>query len=163
MQAPRKRQRTSGVVPRINRPIDKQLIAIAQTSTTSMVSTTLSTVTFPCTVLGLRWSLNFTSASSAANPLVGWVIVVIPDGESINTIGLSDGADFYTPEQNVLAFGTAKVADNDGGVGPLVHNTMGNTKTMRKLKQGDVLAFGTICGTANGVLTTGCVQFFCKS
>ncbi len=161
MSRPLKRARTSGV--RVQRPIDKELKAVLQTSTTTMVASTLKTTTFPGTIVGLRWSLGFLSAQAASDAFVRWVIVVVPDGEAINTIGSSDGVDFYTPEQNVLAFGIIGIKDNDLGSGPTAANIEGTTKTMRKLKQGDVLQFGTLASVANSFTTAGTIQFFFKT
>ncbi len=158
---PLKRARTSGV--RVQRPIDKELKSVLQTSTTSMVQSTLKTTTFPGTVVGVRWSLTFLSAQAASDSICRWAIVLIPDGEAVNTIATSDGSDFYTPEQNVLAFGVIGIKDNDLGSGPTAANIEGTTKTMRKLRQGDILAFVTLASVANSFTTGGCIQFFVKT
>ncbi len=130
MSRPLKRARTSGV--RVARPIDKELKAVLQTTTTSVVSSTLKTTTFPGTVVGLRWSLSAFSLVASTNT-VYWAIVVIPDGEAANTPAISDGADFYTPEQNVLAFGMS-ILNSTGVASDQQAMWEGTTKTMRKLK-----------------------------
>ncbi len=145
------------------RPIDKELKSVNQTATTSVTTSTLKTTTFPGTVVGLRWVVSAVINVATGNPLFHWAIVVIPDGEAANTPSGSDGADFYTPEQNVLAFGISYVRDSDVAAGPGIMSIEGSTKTMRKLKQGDVLAFITICDTATGVLVDGVIQFFFKT
>lgn len=146
------------------RPIDKELKTMAQTSvTTSVSSTTLKTTTFPGTVVGLRWDLSAMNIITTDSPMIAWAIVVIPDGEAANTPALSDGADFYTPEQNVLAFGTALLADVDAGAGNIQQHFNGSTKAMRKLKQGDVLSLVAISSVANSVSLRGVVQFFFKT
>jgi len=150
-------------VARVARPIDKELKVVNQTATTSVVSTVLKTTTFPGTVVGLRWNISIRGAIATSDILTHWAIVVIPDGESANTPSTSDGADFYTPEQNVLAFGVTYVRDTDVGAGPGIMNAEGTTKTMRKLKQGDVLAFITLANAANGSNVDGVVQFFFKT
>ena len=139
------------------------MIAVDQTTTTSLVSTTLKTTTFPCTVVGLRWNVAFVSNSAASDSLTSWAIVVVKDGLAANTPSQSNGADFYTPEQDVLSFGVVRTRDNDSGTGPAIMHIEGSTKTMRKLKQGDLLQFITICTVANGQLVDGVIQFFCKS
>ncbi len=155
-----KRRRT-GPVARARRPIDKDLKVVAHTITTTVVSTTLKTTTFPCTVVGIRWTLTLSSAVASIQD-VWWALVVVPDGESVNTPAISDGATFYAPEQNVLAFGVGQLMSNAGdGIQPLMWE--GSTKTMRKLKAGDVLALATIGSDANGGLMRGVIQFFCKS
>ncbi len=154
----RKRARLSNV--RGKRPIDKLLKVTAVTVTSTVTSTTLQTTTFPCTVVGLRWSLSASSAVASIQD-VWWAIVVIPDGESANTPAISNAADFYTPEQNVLAFGHGQMVDNT--LQSMALQWDGATKTMRKLKGGDVLAIVHISSDANGALFRGIVQFFCKS
>lgn len=161
MSRPLKRARTSGV--RVQRPIDKELKAILQTVTTTVVSTTLKTTTFPGTVVGLRWDLGAISLIATSDSAIFWAIVVIPDGEAANTPAISDGADFYTPEQNVLAFGMTFVSDTDVGSGPRSVDMEGTTKTMRKLKSGDVLALVSLSSVAVSAQLRGVVQFFFKT
>ncbi len=162
MSRPLKRAR-AGAARSAARPIDKELIVVAQTATTSVVTTTLKTTTFPGTVVGLRWDFNTVIAVSTGDSVVSWLIVVVPDGESANTPSQSNGADLYTPEQNVLAFGVLVVRDSDVGQGPGAFHTEGTTKTMRKLKQGDLLQFITLCSGVNGATVQGAVQFFFKT
>ncbi len=159
----RKRRRTSGAVPSTRRPIDKEMKVIALTADTAVKETVLKTTTFPCTVMGLRWTIGFHGIAAGTDKTVAWLVVVIPDGEGANTPALSDGADLYTPEQNVLAFGVLKLADTAQDQGPIVANIEGSTKTMRKLKSGDKLSFIALADTANSVEVHGAVQFFCKS
>ncbi len=161
MSRPLKRARTSGV--RVARPIDKELKFVNQATTNSVVETVLKTTTFPGTVVGLRWSLGVSGQLASAAGLVTWAVVVVPDGEAANTPAISDGADFYTPEQNVLAFGVFRLQDADIGQGPSSANIEGTTKTMRKLKQGDKLSFITLAEAASTALLDGVVQFFFKT
>jgi len=160
MSRPLKRARTSGV--RVQRPIDKELKVVNLTATTTVASTTLKTTTFPGTVVGLRWSMG-TSALTAGDALLQWAVVVVPDGEAVNTPSTTGGADFYTPEQNVLAFGVARIMNNAETGGNMNYNWEGTTKTMRKLKQGDVLAFLVFSDVANSQTVDGIVQFFFKT
>ena len=133
-----------------------------QTPTTSVTATVLKTTTFPCTIVGLRW--NFGASSITTNDtLLQWAIVLVQDGDSVNTPAQSDGADFYTPEQNVLAFGVIRLEASNSTGGSITWNWEGATKTMRKMKQGDVLNFITLSDTANSIVCDGVVQFFCKS
>jgi len=160
-----KRQRTDQggrkTIVQAKRPIDKELIVCSQTTTTSVVSTTLKTTTFPCTVVGLRWSLAFSSVV-ASESVISWLIIVVKDGNSANTPSQSNGADMYTPEQNVLAFGVV-VVGSTGAATDQIQHIEGTTKTMRKLKQGDVLQLITLNSDVSGATLQGVVQFFCKS
>ena len=112
-----KRRRTSRgfVVPK--RPIDKSIITITITNAgTTQRSTTLKTTTFPYTVMGLRWSFSIVSTLTTDQVQGIWVIVKVPDGETLQSISLTDGADTYAPEQQVLAFGAfAAIAPQSGG------------------------------------------------
>ncbi len=145
------------------RPTAKELIFVAQTATTSNVATTIKTTTFPCTIVGLRWSITFESQVSTNNSVISWIIVVVKDGNTANTISQSNGADMYTPEQNVMAFGTVTVLANDETGGNQNSMIQGTTKTMRKLQGGDLLQFITLSNVANSTLVKGTIQFFCKS
>ncbi len=145
------------------RPTDKELIYVSQTATTSNVSTTLKTATFPCTIVGLRWNFAMSSNVSTTNSVVNWIIVLVHDGNSANTISQSNGADMYTPENDVMAFGTVSVLANDETAGSTFGQVQGQTKTMRKMQQGDLLQFITISDVANGAKVNGVIQFFCKS
>lgn len=156
------KRRAVGRPIRSARPIDKELIAVNLTLDTSLVTTTLKTTTFPCTIVGLRWTLTGSAATAAAT-LNHWAIVIVQDGEAANTPGTSNGGNFYQPEQNVLAFGAFYIEANNSSCGPCSHTFEGSTKTMRKLKQGDTMLLIGLCSVATGCVFDGVVQFFCKT
>ncbi len=145
------------------RPTDKELIYVAQTCTTSNTTTTLKTATFPCTIVGLRWNLAFKGVIATSASTINWIIVLVHDGNSANTISQSNGADMYTPENDVMAFGTVMVNETDQGVGPMIAHVQGQTKTMRKMQQGDLLQFISLSSVSVSAKVDGVVQFFCKS
>ncbi len=159
-----KRRRT--VVPRrggARRAVDKELKLVTLTNVgTTQRSTTLKTTTFPCTIAGLRWHISFLNVLTTGSEFVYWALVIVHDGQAVSAPATSDGGDFYTPEQNVLAFGIISASDADAG-GNIIVMQQGQSKTMRKLKQGDQLIFTTlgINGTAGEVRAI--VQYFCKS
>ena len=70
----------------------------------------------------------------------------------------SDAADFYAPEQNVLAFGHGSMDNNVD-----TQQFEGNTKTMRKFMGGDQLLFIVLGAATNTTNVQGIIQFFCKS
>ncbi len=147
---------------RANRPIDKKLISILKTATgTSQVATTLLTTTIPCTITGIRWTLGFNSLVATGPINARWAIIVVRDGLSATTVGGTDGGDFYTPESDVLSFGSHLLGETDTA-GPQVINIDGTTKTMRKMMAGDLLIFTVVSDTAASLQTVGAVQFFCK-
>ncbi len=156
-----KRQRTgvsSFVTPK--RPIDKGLINISQSLSTTQVQTVLITSTFPCTITGLRWILTSLNDNAIPN-LVRWAIVIVRDGLSASTLTSADGTTLYAPEQDVMAFGVMQMGGTGNNTG-LVQHDEGNTKSMRKLMLGDKILFITKSATSTGDID-GCVQLFCKS
>ncbi len=149
------------VAPRARRPIDKKLIGIAKTTIdATQVTTTLLTVTFPCTIVGLRWSLGAICDAGTTPTSFGWAVVVVRDGNTIGNLQIADGTDFYTPEQDVMAFGAATLAQIDTGSSNMFE---GNTKTMRKLMGGDTLVWVGQAIATHTVRCAGCIQFFCKT
>ncbi len=154
-----KRQRTgvsSFVVPK--RPIDKGLVNVIQGISTTQDATVLITATFPCTITGLRWEIGLIGGPLAT--AVRWAIIIVRDGNIAGTIGASDAGDFYTPEQDVMAFGCVFLEDTDVGSSAFV--VSGSTKSMRKLMGGDQIMFIHSASQSNGTLN-GVVQLFCKS
>lgn len=133
------------------RPIDKKLISISKTNSTTQQSTDLITATFPCTITGLRWSFAMSGSS-----VIHWAIVILRDGETLDALGQGDASTLYNPEQNVMAFGVVNALSTDH-----VHPE-GSTKTMRKLQGGDKIVFVMDCSSATGSVN-GCVQLFCKT
>lgn len=166
----RKRKRGPLVVQSsVKRPIDKIIITVNHTDAAAITDgiTTLQTTTFPGTVSGLRWDLtasNFTAGAIATN-LIAWAIVVVRDGLTPETISLTNGTTFYAPEQDVLASGWMEVTTTIPiCTGPGICRDIGHTKTMRKLKAGDVLALIYRNDTAPLSLSFhGTVQYFYKS
>ncbi len=86
------------------RPIDKQIIGVNKSVSTAQLVTTLFTATFPCTVVGIRWDLSSLNSIASTNTLL-WALVLVKEGETVDTLGLADSAPLYNPEQNVIAHG----------------------------------------------------------
>lgn len=158
-----KRQRTglNSYTVSQKRPIDKGLVCINQSLSSTQQSTDLVQATFPCTATGIRWDGDF--ASDATSAVFGyWAIVIVRDGNAASTLSDTDGASLYEPEQDVLAYGHFHCADFDSGAGSIQSHISGNTKSMRKLMGGDKLVFIQKSSAAVGNFH-GCVQVFCKS
>ncbi len=142
------------------RPIDKNLVFVAKSAVdATQVSTTLITATFPCTITGLRWQIATDRAAGTGAASFYWAIILVKDGNSANAIAISDGATFYEPEQNVLAFGLGVLEDE----GPDSMLAVGSTKTMRKLMGGDTIVFIVRGVATNTTNLDAIIQFFCKS
>lgn len=161
-----KRARTGEVVAFVNpqrrtkRPIAKQLIVISKTAVSAQVTTTLITATFPCTITGLRWVVSAAADAGTAFSQMSWAIVKVTDGNTPNTLSGTDGATFYAPEQDVLAFGKSIIMPGNV-VHP--HNDSGSTKTMRKLQAGDQVFFLVASEATNTIEVQGVIQFFCMT
>jgi len=166
MQRSRKRARNTPLVVQTatRRPIDKRLVYVLKTSISdTQVGSTLITATYPFTLTGLRWAFEAHAGSVAANTL-SWAIVRVKDGNTASNIGQGDASNFYTPEQEVLAFGQVYVQDNDAGTGPANHRIEGSTKTMRRIANGDTVQFIIKGATASALGSfSGIIQFFGKT
>ena len=155
-----KRRRFTRTAPR---PIDKRVIVVDQAIVASQTSTTIFDATFPGTVVGIRWSLNMRTDTATSFTEMVWAIVLVEDGNAVGALSRVDGADFYTPEQNLLVFETASFPDSDAGNGPNSIHWTGTTKTMRKLKVGDQVRVIALGLAANQGEFFGAVQFFYKT
>ena len=154
-----KRQRTSSFT-RTPRPVDKALISVSKSSVgATQVSTTLVNVSFPCTIMGIRWSIATDRSAGTGTSNTRWAIVKVEDGDSANNMVLTDASSFYQPEQNVLAYGVGAMEDE----GPDSIMFEGTTKTMRKMKVGDSIAFIVVGVATNTHNCNGVIQLFCKT
>ena len=144
------------------RPVDKLLIVLKKQSVdATQVSTILTTVTFPCTIVGLRWDISASTSAGTGPGEIEWAIVKVTDGDSANTLSFTDGATLYAPEQAVMTWGVGNMPPFDKSANPI--NWRGDTKTMRKMMGGDQLIF-IVRGEATNVADIrGAVQFFCKT
>ncbi len=141
------------------RPIDKQLIAINLTNIdATQQNTTLITATFPCTLVGIRWSLGVIQDGGTTVSSNFWCINILRDGVTQPAISKTNAASFFTPETNCLAFGVALIDNNTNEV-----SFEGNTKTMRKMQGGDKLIFSSLGDASNTSRVLGVIQFFCKT
>ncbi len=158
-----KRQRTSSTTfVSTRRPIDKLLINVGDLTSGSQQEVVLVTATFPCTITGLRWAIAL-QVGDTASCTGSWMIVIVRDGNSANTIALSSASSAYEPEQDVLAFGVFETKDGTAGGGNTGVLMEGSTKTMRKLMGGDRIIWIHIETAASGGTFNGIVQMFCKS
>ncbi len=155
-----KRRRTSRGFVVAKRPIDKDLIVVTKDNLgASQTVQTLKTTTFPCTLTGLRWSIDIGGDGGTGLARTHWAIVIVRDGNTANTITTTGESTFYEPEQDVLAFG---VALTQADLWDPKHFD-GATKTMRKLMDGDLVQFLMLGEATNTSKVAGVVQFFCKS
>ncbi len=141
--------------------LDKKLVFVSKTTVSTQENTVLVTATFPCTIVGLRWSLAAIKDAGSTIANCTWVIQIVKEGATIPTLAVTDAADVVNPEENVLVFGFTKLT---GAINILnAKRFEGHTKSMRKLQVADRLVF-SVLGTATETFQFGgVVQFFCKT
>ena len=152
-----KRQRTGTGFRTVKRPIDKSLIVVSHNTTAAtQVNTTLLTVTFPCTIVGIRWSMVMFGATTTFGKHA-WAVQLIKDGNSTPALVLTDAGKLIAPEQNVLAMGVGVSSSTAS------RSYEGKTSTMRKLLVGDIVKFSILGEATQTTNTRGAFLFFCKS
>ncbi len=148
--------------PRSIRPVDKLIKSIVKTAIdATQQAIILMTVTFPCTIVGLRWDLSAGTTAGTASSDFSWAIVKVTDGDTANALTITDASTLYAPEQMVMVWGQGQLPPFDKSANQVIW--LGETKTMRKMMGGDQLQF--ICkGEATNVSrVVGGIQFFCKT
>ncbi len=141
------------------RPISKSIIAVTKAGMDStQVTTTLLTVTFPCTIVGIRWEINCAQDAGTALSGHNWAIVIVKEGVTVDTSGTADAATYFNPEQNCLTWGIGQIDSRTE-----TKTYTGSTKTMRKMQGGDILMFIARGEATNTTSIKGLIQFFCKT
>ncbi len=141
------------------RPVDKLIIVVNKdTIAGSQVQTILTTATFPCTVVGLRWQITAAQDGGTTACIGEWAIIILRDGQTAGTLVLSDQGTMFQPEQDVLTWGMWNIDNNTQ-----TKMMEGDTKTMRKLLGGDRLVFIAIGVATQTTKIQGIIQFFCKT
>lgn len=144
------------------RPVDKAIIVINKDVIDATASNTvLVTVTFPCTIVGIRWDLSFFADGGSSITSVRWDLLIVKEGNAVGATSSTDGATFHDPEQNVIVHGFTALAPGDGNQNPRIF--AGETKSMRKMMGGDQFFFSMTGEATNTVGCRGIVQFFCKT
>lgn len=158
----RKRPRVANVIRAARRPIDKSLVVVSLIAVAGSMQTIelQPTAPFPSTLTGLRWSISVVNVAGTAITKFYWAIVFVPQGTTASTLSVSNEATFYSPEQNVLAFGVANSLTSVAAQ-PVTFN--GTTKSMRKFKVGDTLDLIVIAQATDTWQIQGVVQFFMKT
>ena len=128
------------------RAIDKVTVNQFSTITTTQNNNALYTATTACTFVGARITGSFNALSTTAK--CAWALVVNRNGIAPSQISLTDGATFYSPEQDILASGMLAL----GGIptSSIVIPVDLVVKTKRKLLTGDQISFCTYSDTASG-------------
>lgn len=140
--------------------VSQEITTFGGTSATEAIATG--------TLQGLRWDVDIQSVGET-HPVRGyWAIVIVREGYNPNSLNIANGANLYTPEQDVLAYGVATVINSGVSSGPSIEHFSDQSRTMRKVQQGDrlILLFAAADDTGspfeNGVKINGTFQFFVK-
>ena len=162
-----KRRRVSVSGRTSKRPIDKSLVFILLNDVNATQQTAaLSVGKTPCTIQGIRWSMLIEGdAGTVGNDHdYAWAIILVRDGFTANTIAnTANLAALYEPEQDVVAFGVGTShSSSSATTGTVDANWAGKTKSMRKLKVGDVMQFAIRGIATETVRVRGCIQLFCQ-
>ncbi len=166
----RKRQAVGDIVPAVQTifvnsktvNLDKRFVFVSKYGiANSQVTTVLTTATFPCTIVGLRWDMHMVQDVGTGLASLVWSIVVVKSGNSTPAFSVGDAGTFMVPEENVLVYGTFLSTGVDGE--SIGQHISGSTKSMRKLQGGDVLLIALQGVATNTVAFRGNIQFFCKT
>lgn len=125
--------------------IEPRCVFVKQLATTTQLNTLLYTATEPVNLAFLNPAQvavhNYVGATS-----FGWAIVIVRDGQSIGTLQIDDGDDFYSPVSHLLSYGggylyhAGPIAENNPDHGDREDNRL-------KLWSGDKLYFCSLCST----------------
>ncbi len=144
------------------RPIDKQIIKVRFNGLVdTQQAVVLTTVTFPCTIVGLRWDISATTDAGTATAEIQWAIVKVTEGNTVNTLATGSGSTLYAPEQNVMTWGVGRNTPEDTIGHPIIWRD--GSKTGRKMMGGDTLQFIALGEATNSQDVSGGIQFFCRT
>ncbi len=139
----------------ISRVINKESVG-------TQVSTTVLTTTFPCTLSAVKYSIGVFNNAAASSRVFRWALVFVADGNSANTISFVDAADFYTPEQHIIAFGSANLSETGGDGAPTAHWNR-SLSTRVNMRTGDLILFLCAAESGTDLFVDGTVQLLCKT
>ena len=135
---------------------DKHVISVTQALSTSQVATNLFTVVVPGTFVGLRWLIMVEGANAGTG---AWALIQVRDTVTASTMVVTDGGQFYSPEQDLLAFGRFGTTGGAEAI-PISENKSGAT---RKMHVGDHVQFIAIGDVASQGTIKATIQFFIQS
>lgn len=93
------------------------------------------------TIAGIRWEILISGKADTSITYFDWAIAIEREGNSLKTPDHSstNRSAIFHPEQNVIAWGTGAVLQEDKEGGTQLFS--GTTKSMRKLQSGDKVRF----------------------
>ncbi len=131
------------------RPIDKKsAIVFDATVATSITTTVIHTSLIAETMAGIRGNIMVSKGTIATSPIWNIGIVIVRDGQTISTPGVTGGASGYEPEQDVL---WQKVGSWSDTTDDFTLEFELKIKTQRLMKSGDTIVFYTIAAAVNAI------------
>ena len=94
--------------------------------------------------------------TTAATVIVGFALIVLRQGTTVNSPTLTSAQTFYAPEQDVLWSHYAVLPSNTASAATTVVVPTAKIKTMRKLKLGDAVVFVAISSALASVTEISC-------
>lgn len=145
---------------RRRRATTKRIVTVAGAITSTQSQTNLFQVTYPCKITGLRWNLTISNIDDFRQ-IAAWLIIVLREGDTVNSISLSEGSQLYQPQENVIAYGLTFVDQRSRSN----HSTKwkDSTKATRQLQSGDTLFMINVSDRAEELDLIGAIQFFVES
>jgi len=120
---------------------------------------------YPGTITGLQWDIvSGGNTGSLIDSVDYFAIVKAREGQSIGIVALPSAnanlANFYNPEQDVMATGICRYTTSQ----PSPYPMSGKTKSMRKLQKGDSIQMSYVTNNANGDMSAqGIICMFYKT
>lgn len=137
---------------------DKRIVSVAHTNVGSTkVDTTLDTSEKAQFIVGLRWNISISQSAGTGTTTGIWAIVTAKGSYPTNSFNTNDGATTYSPESQLLTFGTWSITASN-----VSYNYDNHIKTGRKVQEGDTLHFIAIGVVTQTVNIQGSVQWFYK-
>lgn len=150
-----RRNNNSRTNNKVGHKFDKQIINTTLSGSNQQLNTVLVTCTYPCVIMGLivNGSAVGIPGDDNSNGHFDYVVTVVEEGTTVSN--MATGGSLYTPEQQVMAFGSGVYNQYVGW------RCECKTKTGRKMRTGDRLY---LCMKTSGkeVDVNMTVQFFCK-
>lgn len=155
-----KKRKVSYISKASRRPIDKQLVCVNDSvAALTQDGVTLYTATQAKTIVGVRYSMGAFNTAAGSNQ-VAWCLVIVPEGTTAGNMAIGAASNLYTPEQMVMCFGTFDLCNPQVSAFPTQEQSSGETKTMRKIREGDTLQIRYYGAGTFDIF--GCIQFFLK-
>lgn len=157
----RRRRRSGRNYAQAKRPLEKAIQALHIVGPAAAGGSIVlqGVATFPGTTTGFRWEIGLISANVTGEQVL-WSITRVRASTASTSVPTLPGAGaqgtFQTPEPEIIAWGVLMAAAG----APMV--SKGETKSMRKLQEGDAIRFYYSILTATSTIM-GAVQFFVKT